>query len=834
MFASKIHLRMARFRVLGRRLPLTVVLMGLSPACGGDEAIVPAADAPALVNGVPAAEFFLQSCAACHGAERQGGVGLPLLPERLTKDDDFYVDVLREGRPGTAMASWSVLGEDGMRAMVNELKRPQAKKQAEISAGPAGGAAQLVTAPGLVQVDDLAAGEARTFVWPLENHGTLEVLATSVKSDDIFSLDALPIHVPAGGRAELHFTFAPRPKQRNAATQRAGGSADVRLTRSDGQSELVRLDAEARIVTVAPGLWVRSALELRDMPTRLAARGDYVYVANMRGGIDVLRVDGNTLELIESIDTIARTPNHGRDGELEPQTEGRFIGGMDVGPDGTLYVTHTDPRMIDGGRADGAAADLNSGIVTALTGPPGDYGKPASRHDLITGLPRNQMNHFPLGTKLGPEGWLYVAVGAMTDSGQTDASKPNADTPISGAILRLKLGADPARYPIRLGSPGLDFAGADKIIPGLFEVWATGLRNGFGLAFDGEGYGYMTDQSSDGGGVPAPMEVGGPPGFGPNFNPDHLHRFKAGDFMGQVNVSRGERVLNDGSAYTTPVASPHYVPPVFVFGHHSSACGLAFYHGDVFPDLNDRLLVAKYGGGDAQAGGTGSLQALTFEGGQVTQVETLWTGAQITDVAVTGKGQIVLSDLYAKRLVLLDAPPGSDAPRPPEARVAQADGNEIYNGRFLEGGDGNPTSWIFVVGTDAGAGTLAVEQAAGGREARIDVERIPSGYVPHAVQLVQPNVVVQSGHRYRLSFTARSASPRPLMFQLGGTERRGWKAYVNGTIDLGPAPTVHTVTFTMEESTDVEARLDFNAAEALGSVWIGDVRLDDLASARKL
>ena len=102
MFASKIHLRMARFRRLRCRLPLSLVLVGLSPACGGEEAPVPAAAAAALVNGVPAAEFFLQSCAACHGAERQGGIGLPLLPERLTKDD------------GTPPCRAGVLGQAGI------------------------------------------------------------------------------------------------------------------------------------------------------------------------------------------------------------------------------------------------------------------------------------------------------------------------------------------------------------------------------------------------------------------------------------------------------------------------------------------------------------------------------------------------------------------------------------------------------------------------------------------------------------------------------------------------------------------------------------------------
>ena len=59
-----------------------------------------------LVKGLAVTSFYQANCAVCHGAKRQGGVGLPLLPARLTQPDEFYVDTIANGRPGTAMPAW--------------------------------------------------------------------------------------------------------------------------------------------------------------------------------------------------------------------------------------------------------------------------------------------------------------------------------------------------------------------------------------------------------------------------------------------------------------------------------------------------------------------------------------------------------------------------------------------------------------------------------------------------------------------------------------------------------------------------------------------------------
>jgi len=65
------------------------------------------------------AQFFQHSCAACHGAAREGDVGPALLPSTLTAADEIYFETIASGREGTAMPSWRAQGLSD--AQINEL-----------------------------------------------------------------------------------------------------------------------------------------------------------------------------------------------------------------------------------------------------------------------------------------------------------------------------------------------------------------------------------------------------------------------------------------------------------------------------------------------------------------------------------------------------------------------------------------------------------------------------------------------------------------------------------------------------------------------------------------
>jgi nitrite reductase (NO-forming) / hydroxylamine reductase len=66
--------------------------------------------AASLFGGRPAEQAYGDSCGGCHGPHREGATGPALIPERLTQKDDFYFDVIKNGRPGTVMPAWGAQG----------------------------------------------------------------------------------------------------------------------------------------------------------------------------------------------------------------------------------------------------------------------------------------------------------------------------------------------------------------------------------------------------------------------------------------------------------------------------------------------------------------------------------------------------------------------------------------------------------------------------------------------------------------------------------------------------------------------------------------------------
>lgn len=91
-----------------------------TPAPDGEGTPVPAGP---TVQGLPVADFFLATCAACHGQNREGLLGPALTPTRLTQPADFYFTTIAEGRAGTAMPSWRAAGltDDEIHALVEYI-----------------------------------------------------------------------------------------------------------------------------------------------------------------------------------------------------------------------------------------------------------------------------------------------------------------------------------------------------------------------------------------------------------------------------------------------------------------------------------------------------------------------------------------------------------------------------------------------------------------------------------------------------------------------------------------------------------------------------------------
>ncbi len=84
------------------------------------------ASQPSLERQNELRDLLKNDCGACHGLTLQGGLGLPLQPQNLTgKPDEYLIDIITNGRKGTAMPPWKpFLNQDEIAWLVQFLKNP--------------------------------------------------------------------------------------------------------------------------------------------------------------------------------------------------------------------------------------------------------------------------------------------------------------------------------------------------------------------------------------------------------------------------------------------------------------------------------------------------------------------------------------------------------------------------------------------------------------------------------------------------------------------------------------------------------------------------------------
>ena len=70
--------------------------------------------------------MLAHDCGACHGLTLKGGLGPSLLPSVLdNKSDEFLVQTILNGRPGTAMPPWKpFLTQNEAIWLVKKLRNP--------------------------------------------------------------------------------------------------------------------------------------------------------------------------------------------------------------------------------------------------------------------------------------------------------------------------------------------------------------------------------------------------------------------------------------------------------------------------------------------------------------------------------------------------------------------------------------------------------------------------------------------------------------------------------------------------------------------------------------
>lgn len=212
----------------------------------------------------------------------------------------------------------------------------------------------------------------------------------------------------------------------------------------------------------------------------------------------------------------------GPDGNLYVSQEGgeviELIIGTDGFPIGSALLAKVSPTLLG---LTFVGQDLfvsYTGSVAKLTV---QNAKVTTTQVILTGLPYGRHQNDEI--IYGKDGFLYMGIGSTGD-------RTNGNDPRSATIVRFKP----------------DGAG--------FEVFAKGLRNPYGIAFDKDGNLFATDNGPD-----------NPEG------PDELNYIVKGGDYGFPNY------------YGTPPSSSGTIGPVTNLQLHSSSDGFAFYYGDRFP-----------------------------------------------------------------------------------------------------------------------------------------------------------------------------------------------------------------------------------------------------------
>jgi len=156
--------------------------------------------------------------------------------------------------------------------------------------------------------------------------------------------------------------------------------------------------------------------------------------------------------------------------------------------------------------------------------------------------------------------------------------------------------------------------------------------------------------------------------------------------------------------------------------------------------------------------------------------------------------------------------------------VGETTVNLLKDGDFSSGSvistNNGASSWFLGEGTNWG-GSAAKTSVAGGT-ATVDVTTI--GTESYQPQLVQYNVALDKGMKYKLSFKASADVARKIEVSFQQSVDP-WGAYATEEFDLTTTEKEYTFIFAMEKDSDDAAQFAFNLGQATGAVKISDVKL---------
>jgi len=160
-----------------------------------------------------------------------------------------------------------------------------------------------------------------------------------------------------------------------------------------------------------------------------------------------------------------------------------------------------------------------------------------------------------------------------------------------------------------------------------------------------------------------------------------------------------------------------------------------------------------------------------------------------------------------------------------EYREALEDGNYIFNGDFAEAEDlTDDTDWKFLL-FEGGEGSAEIKD----NTMIITTENM--GTVDYSVQLVQPELPMLKGKKYRLTFDAWADESRDIVVCVSAPTA-GWIRYLQDTtLTISQEQTTYTYEFDMNDKNDPNGRLEFNLGNrgSDATVYLTNVRVEEIS-----
>ena len=152
------------------------------------------------------------------------------------------------------------------------------------------------------------------------------------------------------------------------------------------------------------------------------------------------------------------------------------------------------------------------------------------------------------------------------------------------------------------------------------------------------------------------------------------------------------------------------------------------------------------------------------------------------------------------------------------------DGNLIYNGDFAEAEDlTDDENWKFLL-AQGGEGSAEIKDGV------MIIKSEAEGSVDYSVQLVQPDLPMIKGKKYRITFDAYASEERDMIVCISAPTA-GWIRYFPDTLmTLSTDWETYTFDFEMMEKSDPNGRLEYNMGNkgSIADIYIRNVRVEEI------